>query len=672
MNTARARVLGVLGYIVGAIGLSWPLPRHLATALPGPVGGDTGVYVWNLWLFRHEILVHHRLPYFTGEIFSLTRPVDLSLHNYTVFDDLLAFPLIPLWGPVVAYNLVYLIAAVLAASAMFFLALRLCRSAPAAWLAGLLFAWSPTLVARGEGHLSLVNAAALPAFVLAFERWWTTGRTRDAILSGAVVAWAVMSDPYYGVYCVVLAAAIGLSRCARIYRRAPVGGRSWSRRIAVGAITAVAALIAAILVTGGFEAHIAGLTIKAYTLYTPVLLLTLLCVWLLVLVVRPGVTCAPMLPLKRAIVGLLAAFAGCALPLVPFFIALRARVLDGGRFHAPTHWRNSPAGVDLLALIMPNPNNPLFRGWLRPWIERQPGGFIENVASLTIVGVVVIAIALWRYRFRPSRLWLVLTIVFALFALGPFVHVAGVNTFVPGPWALARYIPVIDSARMPARFAAPMMMALAIVFAQCVAFILERHPSRQRLLLSVIGLALAVELAPVPRVVYDARVPSIYETIAADPRVLRIMELPLGFRDGESSYGNFTAASQFYQTFHQKRLIGGYLSRVSRRELDRQFRFPVIRTLTTLSEGGTPSARQRDVLIRTGRRFAARARLGYVVIDRSRTAAPLRDLAIEAFGLLKIGEDGPYELYRVPLGQLALGRDDADPLGMPEIAPIHR
>ncbi|HTI38785.1 MAG TPA: hypothetical protein VL484_14575 [Vicinamibacterales bacterium] len=671
MKKAQARAWGIAGYVAAAIGMSWPLPRYLSTMLPGPVGGDTGVYIWNLWLFRHEILVHHRLPYFTSEILSLTAPVDLSLHNYTVFDDLLAFPLIPLIGPVAAYNVIYLTACVLAAAAMFFLALRVCRSAPAAWLAGLLFAWSPALVARGEAHLSLVNAAALPAFVLAFERWWERGRVRDAFIAGVVVAWAVMSDPYYGVYCVILAVALVCARCVRIRRGPPQLDRAWIVRAVAVAISAAAALVAAIRLTGGFEAHVLGRSIKAYTPYTPMLVLTTLCAVIAVLVIRPRVSIVRALQPRRAAVGLVAAAAGCGLPLLPFFIALRARISDGGRFHAPIFWRSSPAGVDLLALVSPNPNNVLFRDWLRPWVERQPGGFAENVASLTFVALGVVIFAMWRYRFRPSRTWLTLTVAFALLSLGPFVRVAGVNTFVPGPWALLRYVPVVASARMPARFAAPMMMALAIVFAETLAFIGSPDRSHRRLVFSAVGIALALELAPVPRPLYSAAIPAIYQTIAADPRVIRIMELPLGFRDGESSYGNFTAASQFYQTFHEKPLIGGYLSRISRRALERQFRFPVVRTITTLSEGHDPTAWQREILLVAARGFAARARLGYVVIDCSRTSPALRDLTIEAFGLVKIGEDGPYELYRVPLDQLPIGPEDAR-FRSPAIAPIER
>ena len=218
LRTGRRWFLAIFGYVAVSVGLSWPLLGHLSTALPGPIGGDTGVYVWNLWLFRHEILVHHRLPYFTSEILSLTPPVDLSLHNYAVFDDLLAFPLIALWGPVVAYNVVYLVVTVLSASMMFALAKHYCRSAGAAWVGGLLFAWSPTLVARSEAHLSLVTAAALPAFVLAFVRWWRSGRFVDAMLAGLMLAWAVMSDPYYGVYCLMIGGALAGASCLRFSR----------------------------------------------------------------------------------------------------------------------------------------------------------------------------------------------------------------------------------------------------------------------------------------------------------------------------------------------------------------------------------------------------------------------------------------------------------------------
>ena len=88
----RRHLAALVGYACVALLCAWPLPLHLFDALPGPRSGDTGVYVWNLWLFRHEIVAHHHYPFFTLEILSFAPRVPLALHNYTTFANVLAFP----------------------------------------------------------------------------------------------------------------------------------------------------------------------------------------------------------------------------------------------------------------------------------------------------------------------------------------------------------------------------------------------------------------------------------------------------------------------------------------------------------------------------------------------------------------------------------------------------
>src|ERR1700754_1760426 len=94
----RREAAALLGYVCVAFVFAWPLPLRLADALIGLPAGDAGVYAWNLWVFRHEIIENHRLPFLTSEILALNQAVPLSLHNYTTFANLLAFPLIPLFG----------------------------------------------------------------------------------------------------------------------------------------------------------------------------------------------------------------------------------------------------------------------------------------------------------------------------------------------------------------------------------------------------------------------------------------------------------------------------------------------------------------------------------------------------------------------------------------------
>ena len=187
----RPHLYALIGYAAVTVLFTWPLLPHIGTHLTGSPAGDTGVYVWNQWVFQHELLDHRTLPYFTEEIFAATGRANLSLHNYTAFANILALPLVRMVGVVATFNLVYLTLTVLTAYATFLLAWRLTDGdTVVAWLAGVLFAWSPVLVTRGMGHFSLVAAALLPIFVLQLTRTHERPSGHEAIALGATVAWA--------------------------------------------------------------------------------------------------------------------------------------------------------------------------------------------------------------------------------------------------------------------------------------------------------------------------------------------------------------------------------------------------------------------------------------------------------------------------------------------------
>jgi hypothetical protein len=202
-----------MAYAVVAIAFSWPLPLHLSTHLTGDPAGDTGVYVWNQWVFQHELIDRRSFPYFTETIFASGRPANLGLHNYTTFQNVLALPLIRLFGIVPAFNLVGLLMSVMTAYATFLLARRVTGRAAEAWIAGLIFAWSPLMITRGLGHQSLIAAAPLAVFLLlllrADDQRKETGAisVKVAAALGVTVAWASGTDVYYAVYCLLIGAA---------------------------------------------------------------------------------------------------------------------------------------------------------------------------------------------------------------------------------------------------------------------------------------------------------------------------------------------------------------------------------------------------------------------------------------------------------------------------------
>jgi hypothetical protein len=656
----RLHLALLCAYVLLSLGLSWPLPLHLSTHLTGDPHGDTGVYVWNLWHFRHQLLLG-RDPFYTSLLFAPAGRANLSFHNYTVFTNLLSLPLQPTLGLIASFNVLYLAMAVMNAYAMFLLARHLSGSAVAAALAGMLFAFSPFLTARGTAHFSLVAAAPLPVFLLLLLKAEERLRLRYGIGLGLALAWALYCDPYYAVFCVLIAGAYLGTASVRATRDGRPRAHAGILRVLDGLAVLFVALVAWIGLTGGTTVSAFGARIGLHSVNTPVLLVVV------ILAARFGLGRSLRLRLDASVpfrawawigaVGIVAAGLG----LMVYLQAVATRVTERDFASPRILWRSSPKGVDALAFFMPNPNHRLFGGPSHDWLQRdRADGFEENAAALTLVAPLVIAAAFWPRRRLPRR-WALLALFFALLALGPFVWVGGVNTRIPTPWALLRYVPVIGFVRSPARFAVVVMMLLSALFALAVAELLRRH-SRRGLIAAGIGALLLFELAPVPRRLYSAEIPRVFRRIASDPRDVRVLELPTGLRDGTWSVGNYSAAAQFHQTLHGKRLVGGYLSRVPERFIRDSRRYPVLDALFTLSAGEklTPPQR-RQAFARRGR-FLRRTKLGYVVIDTSRATPHLRDFTVRLLGLVEIDRDGPYVLYEPDPTQI---EPEEDPPALP-------
>lgn len=644
----RGRLAVLFGYVMIALIFTWPLPIQLGTHLSGDPGGDTGVYVWNQWVFHHETFVGHNNPFTTGRILSLSPRVDLAQHNYTAFLNLLALPLLSTFGIVATFNIVFLTVTILTAWMTYLLARRVTAATRLeAWVAGVAFAWSPFLIVRSFGHFSLVAAAALPAFILCLVRADASRRARDAALAGLCMAWAAFSDPYYAIYCLIVAIAYFIARAVRVrFDTRPASARvSWRWPLDL-AIILVAGLTAGLLAGGGGRIELFGLRLSVHGLYTPMFLLTTLLVVRVIVWLHPVVQ--PRLSLSSAtVIPVVVAILACAGPLAPVLYSLGQQVRDGQFVNPEVLWRSSPRGVDLLAFFVPNPMHPLVRLWRGTEQIGSEALLAEFTATTGIVTLLIIAIAIVVAKFRPRPAWVLLPVGFGLLALGPFVHVWGANTHVPGPWSLLRYLPLVGAARTPTRFAVMAALGVAILLAGALTALGTRFPARRRAIGVLAALLVIAELWPGPRTLYSATIPSFYEIVRDDPRPVRLLELPFGVRDGVSSAGNFSARYQFNQTLHGKRLIGGYLSRISPKRLQVMRRdYPMIDILVALS-GREPLSQERfDDGVARAAEFVQRAELGWVIIDRETTPPRLEQFAHEAFQLELVAREGPRSLYR--------------------------
>lgn len=647
---ARPHLTVLAGYVCVAIAFAWPLPWHLGTMLPGPVSQDTGVYVWNLWVFRHEIVEHHHFPFATLEILSLASPVPLALHNYTTIANILAFPLLPLLGTVRTFNILNIGSGVLSAYAMFLFARRATADTGGAWLAGLLFGFSPFMSARTSEHFSLVQTAPLVLFAWLLDRLRTTPTFSVAAATGATVAVAYLCDPYYAVYCLLMGAFAVAYSTVVVREPNPAGGPSRRLRVSLDAVIAcLAALVVWIMVGGGGQFTMLGARVSMTQLYTPVLLLSAtmaLRVWVAIRS-RVAFTAPTALPSLRVIA---VAALSCLAVLAPVVLPVAAPTGERQWISPKVFWRSSAAGLDVLTFLTPNPLHPWFGQFFQGWLTRLPHTAIENVASVpwTVIGIVLMAG--WYCRTFVPRYWVAFTAFFGCLALGPFVHVAGLNLYVPTPWALLRYVPVVGAARMPTRMIAIVMFGAALLLAFAIRDIRTRV-RRPAMLVCLASALLLIEMLPSPRTTYSAAVPRLFNVVAADPRPLSVLSLPFGLRDGLSSYGNASPTSQFFQTFHGKRLIGGYVSRLPSADVTEYTQRRVTAALIDLSEGRSLTNERRAAVIRRAHEILPQMNIGYVVVNRSRASNELIEFAREAFDLELVADEGERTLFRTPLAR---------------------
>jgi len=372
------RLAVVLGYVLATLAFSWPLPINLGTHFTGDPGGDTGVYVWNQWVFHQELINGHN-PLATEKILALTTPaVDLTQHNYTAFLNILALPLISPLGMNTAFNVVFLVICFLNAIVTYGMVRRATEANRwEAWLAGLLFAWSPAMVARTTGHFSLVAAAALPAFVWCLVNAEKSRRPRDAALVGLCMAWAALSDAYYGVYCLMIAVLYVGIQLFRVTRAVTGSARPW-RWLADVLIVCFGGLIGGLLLGRGGEFTLLGVPVHVRSLYTPVLILTVLVIARAAMTLRPHVDVPSWraVPIKALLIAALA----CIGPMSPVLYGLGERLVDGNFVSPRIFWRSSPRGVDLLSFFALNPQHPSVRWWSTDQQALQPTVFVEYTA----------------------------------------------------------------------------------------------------------------------------------------------------------------------------------------------------------------------------------------------------------------------------------------------------
>jgi len=189
-------VIGVLAlFVLLAVGSSYPLIRHYASAIPGPPA-DNMDFLWRIaWVSRAVFnpsfsLLHTDMIYYPFGY-------DLILGPVTLAQIALGLPLTLFGGEVIAFNTVSLLSLVAAAFGAYLLAFHITGNRRAGVAAGVAFGFCPALVdLMAVGHFNLLGIAWLPYTLLALEQMMQGRGKRWGIAAGLFCGLIVFSDWY--------------------------------------------------------------------------------------------------------------------------------------------------------------------------------------------------------------------------------------------------------------------------------------------------------------------------------------------------------------------------------------------------------------------------------------------------------------------------------------------
>jgi hypothetical protein len=658
---ARAHIAPLALLAAISIIWTWPLARHFNDHIPG-LGGDNYSFLWNLWWMR-KALSSPELDFFQSRYLFSPFGVDLVNHPHTALQGLISATLLGRLSVIQAENLYILVSVFLNAACAYALAFDVVRVRSVSLIAGVAFGGSPYVAAHLLGHFDLLTAWVIPLFALCLRRalrtagapgaaaalGWPAG-IAPAIGCGLCAAIAAYAAYYHVVYLAVFAVTYTLASWHVFRVHVEPRGRTQSlftaRLVLTGLMALDACLILVIVLFGGDVIDIAGIVVSARTIQNPLLFLWLLvCAWLwtkwriAVRFERPSPDA--FWRSAQALMITVATFALVSLPLVAqaFRLALSDRYVSQTYF-----WRSAPRGIDALALFAGNPFHPLYGGTVSALYEHLGLDRIEAVGWLGFVPIVVLLTKRGQWYDREeARRWKAVIAVFAIWALGPFLTVAGFDMGLPLPQALARFVPLVENARMPGRAMVCVYLALGVLMALRLAGLTarvadEREPGVSPGVVWAILALLVVDYlsAPIPLTALDR--PAVYEQLATIADNGGVIEVPFGIGDGLSTgRGSQERRLLYNATIHGHPVVGGYIGRMPPNVAQAYDAMPVVGNLLRLSNG--EEAIEEDAPIALPFR--------YLVLDTATASPELIDYVRRALDMDLISSGGSKQLYAV-------------------------
>ena len=528
-------------YLVLAMIVFWPLTSSMANIV---VNGAGDVYqtLWNLWWVNFATFTAHTPIYSTSYLYY---PVGANLATQTL-SPLAAYFSAPFQaigslisggnGLGLGYNAVFFTDFMLSGFFMFLLADYLVKNKYAAFIAGLIFAFSPMHLAQALSHLNWTSIEFLPLFLLLFLMMLKEKKMLYSLLAAiSLVLVIFFGDPEQGIITTVFVFFLLAIYAIDKARRSQILSKSFAINIA--------AMVAFVLIIG-----------------SPFLIPT---------------------------VGSLASSSGAAAASQLNDVSHNMLWSDPiSSFFLPSPFNNFFAAVagSYSSIYSIDPT------------ERV--SYLGYVAIA--LALIALLHDWKKNRLSNTLIWAVILVIFGWLSLGPYLQLgAQISSGIPGIYLIYNAIPIFNIIREPGRFDMIVTLMLAILAAYGFRDIAESHKSSGKANASknityyaaIISILILIEYAGIPLTApfisahfLNVQIPKAYYEIGSIPANFSTLTLPAIQNTGDQP-NLYLGQGMYYQTATQKPIITGYTSRVNETELLPSITLPLAVAASYLEAG---------------------------------------------------------------------------------------
>lgn len=544
-NNLKEYSLVGIAYIFLTVILTYPVLFKIKTNIPG-MSEDSLQWMRILWYTKIAIkeanltaLTHDNLLFYPNGIESTAFS--------SAFNQILYVLLSPFLELHVIYTLLWLLTFIIGAIGSYLLVKYLTNNKYAAFIAGIVFAFSPYHFSRALYFFGAATVEWIPFCALFLMKTVKEGGTKNPILAGIFFILVAMSDLQYMLFMGIFT---GLVFFYDFYTNLS------SEKNIIYSLKEIA---------------------KKYFLFGVVTFL--------------GV-----------------------LPLTIDEISI---ALSEQNFLKPHIDEIPNLSNDLMSFFLPSHLHPLFGRFTSELYSNLPSWFAERVNFIGYIVLGLSALSLLKSRRKPDiKFWLISTFLFTIISLGPILHFNGASTFtdynikIPLLYQLLYdTIPFLNNCRAIGRFFVIATLGYSVLAGYGFSELLKYKPERKKLIFSIVGLLLIFEYLCIPYPTAQVNIPDFYYKISNDTDNYGLLEIP---QNSNAGYMDFKYL--YYQTIHNKALVGGYAARYPVNASDFQRQTPFIKELQYYSLE-TKDILQQDVT-EIGTSVLNANNLRYIIIHR--------------------------------------------------------